>query len=166
MASLQDLPGVADQFLALFAAQLTAQGVELPARQYRAPGSMIVWDGEQLTVCLMGIAQGQPGLAFAQTYVPEALNVYASFSINLVRAITVMNTEGFEAMEIPTAGATDADGVTLINDAQALILAASEIHRKYAITGPGEGFVIDGLQPLGPEGGLAASRLLISVSLS
>jgi hypothetical protein len=166
MASLQDLPGVAEQFLAVFGAQLTAQGVTLPDRQYVAAGSMIVWDGEQLTACLMGITQGHPGAAFAQTYVPEALNLYASFSVNLVRKISVVNTEGFAGMEIPTAAELDADGQTLIADAQALILAASEIHRAHLLTGPGEDYVIDGLQPLGPEGGLVASRLLISVSLT
>lgn len=166
MAGLQDLPGVAEQILSLFADQLADQRVALPARRYVAAGSMIVWDGEQMTVCLMGISQGQPGQAFGATYVPEALNLYATFSVNLVREITVINTEGFAAMEIPTAQEQDADGRATISDAQALIIAASQIHRQYLLTGPGEGFVIDGLQPVGPEGGLAATRLLISLSLS
>ncbi len=166
MASLQDLPGVAEQILALFAAQLTEQGVSLPERQYVAAGSLIVWDGDQMTVALMNVGQGQPGQAFAQTMIPEAVTFFASFSVNLVREIQVVNTEGFAAMEIPTAEEQNTDGQATIGDAQALILAASAIHRAHRLSGVGEGFVIDGLQPVGPEGGLAASRLLISVSLS
>lgn len=166
MASLQALPAVAEQLLSLFAAQLTSQGVTLPERRYVAPGSQIVFDGEQMTVCLMGMAQGQPGQGYGQTMVPEALTIWASFSVNLVREVSVVNTEGFAAMEIPTMAEQDADGQAAIGDAQALILAASAVHRSYALTGPGEGFVIDGLQPIGPEGGLVANRLLISVSLS
>ena len=166
MASLTALPELAELILAQFAAQLQAQGVSLPERQYVAAGSQIVWDGEQLTVALMGAAQGQPGQGFQQTYVPEALNLYATFSINLVRKIAVLNTDGYLGAEIPTAEDQDADGQAAIGDAQAMLLAASNVHRHYLLTGPGEGFVIDGLQPLGPEGGLVASRLLISLSLS
>ena len=166
MASLRALPAVAEQFLTDFAAQLTSQGVRLPARRYVAAGSMIVWDGEQMTVCLMGIGSGQPGVGQAQNVIPETQTFYASFSINLVREIAVVNTEGFRAMETPTADELNTDGQTTITDAQALTLAAANLHREYLLSGVGEGFVIDGLQPLGPEGGLAASRLLISVSLA
>ena len=163
MASLTNLPGLADQILAAFAAQLTAQGVDLPERQYRQAGSMPVWDGEQLTTGLMGIAQGQPGIGHQQTFAPEALNLYATFFVLLVRSVQVISTEGFASMEIPTPDQQDADGVTAMTDAQALVIAASEIHQQYLLTEPGEGFVIDGLQPLGPEGGMAATLSLIHI---
>lgn len=166
MASLTNLPALAEQFLTLFSAQLTAQGVEVPDRQYRQAGSIPVWDGEQLTTGLMGIAQGQPGQAYPQTFAPQALNLYATFFVLLIREISVISTEGFTPGEVPTAEDSDADGVNVIGDGQALVIAASAIHTAHTMTGPGEGFVIDGLQPLGPEGGLAGSRLLISVSLS
>jgi hypothetical protein len=166
MASLTELPAVAQRILDLFSAQLSEQGVVIPARCYVAAGSMIVWDGEQMTVALMGITQGQPGVGYAQTYVPEALNLYASFSVALVRSVATISTEGFAGVEVPTAAQQDTDGQATIADAQALVTAASAIHVGHLLTGPGEGFVIDGLQPLGPEGGLAASRLLISLSLS
>jgi hypothetical protein len=166
MASLANLPATADLILALFTAQLKAQGVRLPDRQYRQAGSQPVWDGEQLTTGLMGIAQGQPGLAYPQTFVPEALNLYATFFVLLIREIVVINTEGFTGMEIPTALEQDADGVALIGDGAQLVIAAAKIHLARSLTENGEGFVIDGLQPLGPEGGLSGSRLLLSVSLT
>jgi hypothetical protein len=166
MASLTDLPGLAEQILAVFGAQLTALDVDLPERQYVAAGSQIVWDGEQMTVALMGITQGQPGLGQASTMVPQRITTYATFSVNLVRSVTVINTEGFTLGEIPTADEQDADGKHTITDAQALMLAGISLAENHLLAGVGEGFVIDGLQPLGPEGGLVASRLLVSLSLS
>jgi hypothetical protein len=166
MASLLDLPGFAEQVLSDFAAQLTGQGISVPERQYVTPGSMIPWDGEQFTVTLMGIDQGQPGQGQAQSQVPQAVAYYASFSLNLIRKVPVISTEGFAAQSVPTAEDLDASGQTFIADAAALILAASRIHTAYLETPPGEGFVAGPLQPVGPEGGLAGSRLLLTVSLS
>lgn len=167
MASLTTLPATADLILNLYVAQLTSQGVDLPARQYRQAGSMPVWDGEQLTTGLMGIAQGQPGIGHATSFVPEALNFYATFFVLLIREICVINAEGYGAdVDIPTALEQDSDGVASMGDAAALVLATSQIMRARTLVEGGEGFVLDGLQPLGPEGGLAGSRLLISVSLT
>jgi hypothetical protein len=166
MASLADLPGVAEQLLQDFAAQLTEQGVTLPPRQYRTPGAMVPWDGEQFTVSLIGIDQGQPGGQVTVTVVPQALALYAQFSLNLVRKVAILNVESFAASQVPSAAALDSSGEQLISDAQQLILAASQLHLRYQVTGPGEGFVIGPLQPVGPEGGLAGSRLLVGLSLS
>lgn len=166
MASLLDLPGVAEQLLSDFASQLTENGVALPERQYRSPGSMVVWDGEQFTVSIMTSAQGQPGIGQPHSVVPQAVVYYATFSLNLVRAIAVINTEGMAEAEIPTADEMDEDGVSLMADASALIYAASQIHQQYLVTAVGEGFAVEGLQPVGPEGGLAGNRLLVSLSLS
>lgn len=165
--SLQNLAGGANQIWAAFATELEALGVILPERQYRAAGSMIVWDGEQFTVALMGIDQGDPGVAQGTTFIPpSAAHFHAAWSVNLVRTITTMASEGFVDMEIPTAAEQDADGVSLMGDAAALLLAAQAVHESGAVTDPGQGFVIGPLAPLGPEGGLAANRLLITLSLS
>ena len=177
MASLATLPADAEKILNLFAAQLTSQGVELPERQYVQPGSMAVWDGEQMTAGLMGIMQGEPGLAMAQTFVPGSAHYHAQFFVILIRQIAVMNTESFETLEIPTAAQQDSDGQASMGDSAALLIAGEAIHRapigatpgaptSPALTGSGEGYVIDGLQPLGPEGALAGNRLLLSISLS
>lgn len=167
MASLLDLPGAGRLMLAAFAAQLAAQGVALPDRQYLAPGSLIVWDGEQLTVCLMSIDQGDPGMTIASTFIPPtAAHYQAAFSVNLVRKVAVINTEGFAGVEIPTAAQLDVDGGALVADAAALILAGQAIHEAGTLTDGGQGCVIGPLAPLGPAGGLAGSRLLITLSLS
>lgn len=170
MASLADLPAVLERALDLFSSQLLGQGVEIPERRYVQAGSMPVWDGEQMTVGLMGIAQGQPGHGYAGTFIPEALNLYATLFVLVIRPVASIQDDGTAEMEIPTAQEQDEDGKSLAADAQALVLAASNIHRAsmtgQGLTGPGEGFSIDGLQPLGPEGGMAGNRLLLSISLS
>jgi hypothetical protein len=165
-ASLTNLPAVAQQILTLFQAQLTAQGVTLPERQYRQAGSMPAWDGEQLTTGLMGIAQGQPGMAYPQTFVPEALHFYATFFVLLIRKVHVVSVEGFGGLEIPTAAQQDEDGVNTVTDAQALVIAFRNIAEARTLVSGGMGLALDGLQPLGPQGALAGSRLLLSLSLS
>lgn len=166
MASITALPAFAEQVLAAFKAQLTVQAVSLPERQYVTPGSMVPWDGEQLTVSLMGIDQGHPGAGQAASVIPETATFYASFSVNLIRKVPIINTEGFAAGEVPTAEDLDASGQGLVGDAAALILAGSQVHLARVLVGPGEEMVIGPLSPVGPEGGLAGSRLLVSVSLS
>lgn len=167
MASLADLPGTAAQILAAFVTQLKAQkGFSLPERRYVAPGSQIVWDGEQFTVALMGIDQGQPGAGFGGSFVPEASNFFVQFSVNLVREVQALQADGPGLGMVPSDGEMDEDGQTSLGDATVLMLAATAIHQAYVITGPGEGMVIGPLQPLGPEGGLVATRLLLSLSLT
>ena len=166
MASLANLPQTAQLLLSLFEAQLTKQGVKIPERVYVPPGALPVWDGEQLTVSLMGIGQGQPAAQEPQSFIPQAVNYYATFSVNLVRAITMISTEGFITGEIPTAAQMGADGAVLLADAAALIQATSAVHTAYTLTTPGEGFAMEGLMPIGPAGGLAGMRVLLSFSVN
>ena len=166
MASLQTLPAVAEKILSLFTAELTAQGVTVPSRRYVTPGGLIPWDTDQLTVSLMSVDQGQPGIGDTTTMIPQAVVFYASYSVNLIRAIPVVNTEGFAGTQLPTAAELDESGQQLQTDAGALLLAAAAIHIGYTLTDPGQGFVIGPLQPVGPEGGLAGSRLMLTISLS
>jgi hypothetical protein len=127
---------------------------------------MVAWDGEQLTVSLMGIDQGKPGGSVSTNVIPQALMLFASFSVNLIRAIPTIGTEGFAAGEVPTPEDLDASGQQLLDDAAQLVLAASAFHQAYLLTDPGMDMVIGPLSPVGPEGGLAGSRMLVSVSLS
>lgn len=166
MASLRDLPATAAEILALFKAQLIEQGVKVPGRQYVGPGSEMVWDGEQLTVNLMGIAQGMPAQGTPQSFVPQAVHYFASFSVNLVREVTTINTEGSTAgVEVPTPAQLTVDSTKLLADASALILAAQAIHQQYLMTSPQEGFAVEGLQPIMNEGGLGANRMLLSLTV-
>lgn len=168
MASLQDLPGTAEKILTVFSQQLDSLGVELPERRYVAPGSMIVWDGEQMTVALMSIDQGHPGVAQTQATHPRARVLYATFSVNLVRSVSALGDTGpfADGGGVPDTDTMDADGKQGVGDAQALILAADAAAKGYLLTGPGEDLAIGPLQPLGPEGALMASRLLLSLSLA
>ncbi len=167
MLSLDDLPGAAEAILAAFAAQLEAQGVDLPDRQYVAPALMTAYDGPQLTVMLGDVSQGQPGSAYGGTFIPpQAINFQAMFIIELLRAVVSLVMDGTAAEMIPDADDLNSDGLTLMTDAAALVVAATTIRAAYTLTDPGQGFVVGPLQPVGPEGAVAGHRLQITVSLS
>lgn len=166
MASLQDLAGTAQQILAKFTAQLETQGLNLPARRYVSPTPVPVWDGEQFTVALAGVGQGEPGIGVAQSFGgPRAIHFFAQFSVSIVREVSVLQTSQ-ESIGIPPADVMNKDGIQSLTDAAALIEAATVLYDDYSLTGPGESFEIGQVQPLGPDGGLAAQRLLISLSLT
>lgn len=174
MASLANLPDAGERLLAAFVDQLEVQGVDVPDRRYRAPGTMIVWDGEQLTVALVTIDQGQPGMVLAQSMVASARVMFAQFSVNLVRVVASLDGEKpFGGGAVPGGDTMDVDGAASMADASALITAANQIHaldsnslgQKYGLVMPGESFVVGPLQPLGPEGGLAGHRLLVSLAV-
>lgn len=175
MASLQTLTADAEKILAAFATALTARGVELPDRRYVAPGQINAWDGEQLVVNLQSIDQGQPGRPFGGTYIPAALNFTAQFAVSIVREIPALYGEGPLTTMVPTALELDDAGQGSLTDGAALILAATDIYaasihgtagQGLAVTGPGEGFEIGPCYPVGPEGGLAGHRLLVTISLA
>jgi hypothetical protein len=174
VAKLADLGGAAEKILAAFVAQLEAQGVELPERQYRAPGSQIVWDGEQLTVRLLGLHQGQPGAEIGFGMHPAAVNVNAQFAADLVRAVpgSTLGLDGSLDELLPSAEQIDPEGAVLLADASALLKAATAISladydstgTAYGVVFPGESMVVGPLQTVGPEGGMAATRLTISLT--
>ncbi len=166
MASLLDLPGAATRILATFTTHLEALGVDVPERRYVAPGTLIPWDGEQLVVNLQQIQQGQPGAEIGTTYVPQATNLQAQFSVSIVRPVPALNADGPLVAMIPDSTQIGEAGTVFMSDAAALVRAALEIHTAYALTGPGEGFVIGPCIPLGPEGGHVGYRMLITLSLS
>lgn len=166
MASLPDLSGTAARILAVFAEHLEALGVTLPDRQHVAPGAVPVWDGEQLVVHLSTIQQGQPGAEIGTTMAPTAVTFVAQFAVTLVRSVQSLQPDGPLAAMIPGDADISADGAMVLGDAAAVIRAAAEIHGSYDLAGPGEGFVIGPLIPLGPQGGLAANRLLLALSLT
>lgn len=165
MASVAALGETAQQILATFAAQLEAQGVTLPERQYVAPGALVPWDGEQLVVNLQQIQQGQPGAPFLATPQPASATVLAAqWAVSLVRPAPMIESEPLQ--QIPSAEDIGVAGSEGMLDAAQLVLAAVAIHAAHSLTGPGQGFAIDGCSPLGPEGGLFANRLLFTLSLS
>lgn len=158
-----NLPDTAQKILSAFSAQLEAQAVDLPERQYVSPGNIAVWDGEQLVVNLQDVLQGQPGAPYAGTYGPGSENLSAQFSVAIVRKIPVVSSG--RGPKIPSAKKISEAGFEAMEDAEALVKAAVAIHSTNAITGLGQGFSIDPCSTLGPEGGLAATRLLLTISL-
>lgn len=165
MASLSELPATAEAILAAFAAELKALGISVPGRQYVAPGVITVWDGEQLVVNLQHIPQGQPGAPYPGTYSPVATNLSAQFAVHLVREVPTIGIDGPLGQQTPTAEEIGDAGQQAMTDAAALMEAAIAIHQAHTLTEPGEGFAIDGVMTMGPEGGLASNRLLLTFSL-
>jgi hypothetical protein len=164
--SLRDLPAGAHEVLDAFVRELERADVEVPERRYVAPGVVPVWDGEQFVCNLQQILQGQPGIPSLTTPVPPAARVFsAQWALTLVRSVPALETDGPVAELIPDAEEIGEAGDLAMNDSAALLLAAQRLHEGYVLTRSGQGFSIDGLGTQGPEGGLAGTRLLISVSL-
>ncbi len=163
--NLGGLAAAAENLLGLFATELTALGVEVPEAQYVGSG-LIPWDGESLTIYLGDIGQGQPGAPFSGTPQPAAVTVLrCTIWVQLCREHPSLYDAGARLM-LPDPPALDTAGQTSVLDAASLMQAAMAIHATYSATGPGEGFAILGVQPLGPEGGLAAMRLGLDMSLA
>jgi hypothetical protein len=165
VASLAGLPQTAAKLLADFIAQLEQLDVEIPERRYVASTPIPVWDGEQLTVSLSGMSQGQPGAGFGGTFHPSALNQFAQFAVQIVRKVSVLQADGPFRSTIPTGDEINADGLVTMGDAAALWTAAARLHFTYAEGMPGTGFEVGPLQTVGPEGGLAGVRLLLSLTV-
>ena len=156
---------IAQKTLTAFEAQLEILGVEIPERRYVSPGVIPVWDGEQLVVNLQQRGQGQPGAPFEGSFVPGVENFHAQFAVSLVRAVPALSGEGpLEAM-IPDAGELGEAGLSAMDDAEALEKAAVAVHGDFVLTELGQGFAINGCSTMGPEGGLASTRLLFTISL-
>lgn len=163
------MPGLAAigaELVGLFATELEKRGVELPERRHFAPGQIPAADGEQLVGNLVTVSQGQPGGPIGGTMM--AVEFAATFSIGLLRAIPVIQGDGGGSitLDIPTSEEIDAAAQAFLSDGEALLKSCRAIYQQYQVTDRGMGFAIDGLQTIGPEGGLAGIKVLFTVSLS
>jgi hypothetical protein len=156
---------LANKILALFEAQLEHQGVKLPDRRYVSPGVLPAWDGDQLVVNLQNAGQGRPGAPFVGAYLSGAEILQAQYAISLVRVVPALSGEGQLGSMIPGADALTEAGEETMTDADALMQAAISIHAANTLVEAGKGFAIDGVTTMGPDGGLAANRLLLTISL-
>lgn len=163
-ASLADLSSTAGRILTLFAAQLEELGVELPERQHVAPGQIPAWDGEQLCVNLMTVSQGQPGAPVSMPFRPSAVNFHAMFGVSIVRWVHTIDGEGPVDLIAPTSEQIGEDSARALLDASSLIQAASNIGLAESLVDNGEGLVYE-IRTLGPDGGLAAHQLMLTLSV-
>jgi hypothetical protein len=165
VANLAELPGTAQRILTAFAEQLeevSAPGYTVPERQYVHSGVEAVWDGEQLTVGFVDLKQGQPGIPTSVTIPPRALLFYAEWKLLLLRTAPTVQ-EG--PRMVPSADVLDESGLLALDDVQALTKAFSNLHLANALTAQGEGFVLESIMPVGPEGGLVGTELRLSMSV-
>lgn len=150
-----------------FSEQLQAQDIIVPDRAYVAPGGQVAEDGDQLVIALQQIGQGQPGRPDPGTYVPGAEILMAQFSVQLIHAIPALHREGSVDMMIPSSEDLGESGVRLVGEAEALVNAAMNIHASQLVTEGGlQGFSVGPCVPIGPDGGMAGSKLIVDISLS
>lgn len=161
-----NLSALAQTMLSAFTVELKTLGVDVPDVRYVSPGLIPAYDGEQLTINLQAISQGQPGQTFTGTYVAGAENLQAQYSVSLVRVIPALSNDGSVEMMLPAAEELDESAVSLMGDAQGLMQAAIAIHAAHSITEVGMGFAIDGVMTEGPDGGVAACRLIFTISIN
>jgi hypothetical protein len=162
VASLAELPGTADAILAAFADQLETGKVEVPERRYVHSGIEPAWDGPQLTVGLIGIQQGQPGGQIIQSVNPRAVHFYGQWRVILLRTAPTL---GDGPVMLPSETDLGDSGAEAMNDIAALVKAFSELHLGNVLTGAGEGMVLAACRPLGVQGGIAGSELVLEMTL-
>jgi hypothetical protein len=147
--------------LAAYTAELDTL-VVLPLRQGIVPGGQLAYDGEQLTVTFVGVTRGQPNYPQTIAATPYTVLFFYEFEVVLLRKITTASGRGSHG-GIPTAGELESDFDDAISaDAQALFSASQAIHAGYRIVPSGVPFLYGPLNSVGPEGGLAGSRLTVS----
>jgi hypothetical protein len=176
----KQLGAAAQQLLGAFINQFEQLGIDIPESRYVASG-IVPWDGPSLTVNLGSITQGQPGIPHGVTYQPaKSTNWTASLYVQIIRPAPNLYGEGMAESMIPDADQLGRAGTQSLNDAGALTQAAVQIHGMAGqrggftdtgaftggVTGPGEGFVIGPVIPLGPEGDLSAMRITLEFSLT
>ena len=158
----------AKTLLDAFASQLVAndQNFPLPGSRYVGAGE-IPWDGEGLYVYLAGGFTGQPGQPVATNIVSVNAMTYAvSFYVMLVRGVSSFGYWNSDGLAIPDDVNLEAEGIQAVNDAGALVQAAIDIKDSGLIVRNGQtGFVIGQVTPVGPQGGLAAMRLQLDLSV-
>ena len=134
-------------------------GVELPEIVAVMPGGLIAYDGPQLTVNLVSITAGIPGVTKTQGDHPSLLQQFYEFNVMLLRSTPVVGDNGTSA--IPDVTDLTANAQALLADAPALWATIVTIHANYLLVEPGVPFAYGPLHALGPDGGLAGCGLSV-----
>ena len=82
-----------------------------------------------------------------------------------MRPIPGLSNEAIAEAMLPTEAALTESGLTAITDAQELMKAGLAVQYDRTVTEVGMGFALGPCTPIGPEGGFAATRLTVEISL-
>jgi hypothetical protein len=137
----------------------------LPGARYVGAGE-VPWDGPGLYIYLGGGHTGQPGQPIATNVVSVSAVVRtAMFYVQLIREVSTFGYLRGDWRDIPTDADLNTEGVQAINDAGMLVAAATRVKKDAIIVANEAGFVIGQVMPIGPDGGLAAMRLQLDLSV-
>lgn len=153
---MRDLYPSLEALLRLVQEGFAALGVDLPARQYVAPGAIAAYDDEQLTVNLGRVYLGRPGAEDPLI----RLNVFsADLSVTILRKSAMMGARG----SAPLPEDEQAVAQVQMKDMQTLAEVLGTVRTGYTYTDLGTPFAINPVLPYGPEGGLVGSVGSISI---
>ncbi|MDE1904833.1 MAG: hypothetical protein KGH75_00090 [Rhodospirillales bacterium] len=131
-----------------------------PTRVGFVPGALLAYDDDQLTVNWLTVPLGMPGHDVTESVTPFNVLLYYTFSITLVRKVHVVTGAGTQG-GIPTTAQLDADAVAVSTDAALLLAAVQTIRSESLLVTYGTPFAYGPLTSVGPEGGLAGSRIAV-----
>jgi hypothetical protein len=140
---------------------LTADGVEVPQLQGVVPGPTPAYDGEQFTVNLIGISRGVAPVAAAGYLQPQALQQYYEFEVNLLREVSVAESNVASAT-VPAMSDLYVDFGVIAADAAALWRAIVTIHASFLVVPANVPFLYGPLFTIEPQGGLSGCRLPVA----
>ena len=161
---LVGLGNAASNYLTAFASELANHVATVPDAVYVAAGE-VPWDGEALVLSLGAIAQGVPGRGAAQSFrtAEETISV-ATFHVELIRTVSTAGYMG-GPLGLPSEWAMDNEGVDALNDAGAMTYTAIILKGQGVPVALGVDYSIGSCVPIGPNGGLAAMRLELVISI-
>lgn len=144
----------------------TEAGVPLPTRRYVVPGIVPAYDDTQLTVAVQQVSVGQPGRAIGVPVANCGPLLLVSLRVELIRCTPKVDDRGTP----PTVEAMASSAQEVLRD----LALVHKIVREAAPTLAGKGdpmlgrgipVALTGASPLGPDGGLAGTRLDVDVPL-
>ena len=156
-----DVVGAGTRMLDVLGAQLEVQGCDMPQRVCMLPGSNVAYDADQLTINLVAIGPGQPGEAATRAFHPGQLIQTVEWEVNLLRKVRVQTDGAPGHPQPPSPSVLTKDFVKTATDAQYLWAALATIHAQGLINPVNIPFFYGPLRPVGPEAGLAGSRVNI-----
>jgi hypothetical protein len=162
-----DLGQSANDLLEAFKEQLAlVPNFTLPGNQYVGAGE-IPWDKPGLYVYLGDASTGQPGKPETQNIGSSRGIFYrVSFYVMILRVVATFGYFNDGGVSTAPDAVLNANGTQAVRDAGALLQAAAAIKASDTIvSSQNAGFVVGQLTPLGPQGGMAAMRLLLDFSI-